>query len=82
MDKQQETITVLFADDQTMLVETEDNLQRAIFQLTIITSKAYNIKISSEKIKTIAFKGEYAARSKIVTNGNITKQNNTFKIPQ
>ena len=47
-----------------MLAETEDDLQRAIFQLTI-TSEAYYMKIPSEKTKTMNFKGKNAVRSKI-----------------
>ena len=48
-----------------MLAETEDYLQRAIFQLTI-TPEAYDMKISSKKIKPMTFKGKDAVRSKIV----------------
>ena len=39
MDKQQEINTVLFADDYVVPAETEDELQRAIFQLTITSEK-------------------------------------------
>ena len=71
--------TVLLAENQAVLVDTEKDLQRAIFQLTI-TSEVYNMKISSEKPKTMTFKGkEDAMRNKIVTNGNIIAQVNTFK---
>ena len=44
MHKQQEKNTALFVVDQTVPVETEEDLQRAIFQL-IITSEAYDVNI-------------------------------------
>ena len=62
MGKQQEINTVLFADSQVVLAETEDNLQRAISYLTI-TSEAYDMKLSSEKTKTTAFKRKDTVRS-------------------
>ena len=46
---------------------SRDDLQRTTFQLTI-TSEAYDMKRSSEKIKTTAFKGKDEVRSKIVIN--------------
>ena len=78
MGKQQEINTVLFADNQAALAETEDDLQTAIFQLTI-TSEAYDIKISSEKTKTMAFKGVGTVRSEVVINRNIIEQVNMFR---
>ena len=77
MDRQQEINTVLFADGQAVLAVTEDDLQRAIFQLTII-SEAYVTKISADKTKTMAFKGKDALRSKIVIN-DIIEQTNAFR---
>ena len=50
--------------DRVVLVETEDNLQTAIFQLTI-TLEAYNMKIPSKKTKTTAFKVKDTVRSKM-----------------
>ncbi len=78
MDQQQEISTVLFADDQAVLAETEDDLQRAMYQLAK-TSEAYDMKISSGKTKTMAFKGKDAIRSKIVIDGKIIEQVNTFR---
>ena len=37
------------------------------------------MKISSEETKTVAFEGKDKLRSKIVTNGNIIEQVNTFR---
>ena len=58
-------------------MEIEDDLQRAIFQLTK-PSEAHDMKISIEKIKTVAFNGKDAMRSKSIINGNI-EQVNTFR---
>ncbi|CAG7824607.1 unnamed protein product, partial [Allacma fusca] len=56
-DRRQEISTVLFADDQAVLAETEDDLQRSMYNLTK-TSEKYDMRISSEKTKTMAFKGK------------------------
>ena len=70
MGKQQETDVVLFTGDQAASAETEDDLQRAIFQLTI-TSEAYYKRISSEKAKTISFKEKKVVKNEIVLYENI-----------
>ena len=77
-DRRQEISTVLFADDQAVLAETEDDLQRSMYNLTK-TSEKYDMRISSEKTKTMAFKGKEPVRSKIVINGKIIEQVNNFK---
>jgi hypothetical protein len=40
--------TFLFADDQIIIQEKEDKLQRALHKLEII-NKIYNLKISTQK---------------------------------
>jgi hypothetical protein len=40
--------TVIFTDDQLLVAENEEDLQRAVFQLQTIL-KNYNTKISEEK---------------------------------
>jgi hypothetical protein len=57
--------TLLFADDQIIIQESEDELQRSIFYLTNIY-KSYNLKISINKTKTVSFKGKYPVRTKII----------------
>jgi hypothetical protein len=56
--------TLLFADDQIIIQESEDELQRSIFYLNNIC-KCYNLKISINKTKTMAFKGKYPVRKKL-----------------
>jgi hypothetical protein len=43
--------TLLFADNQIIIQENEDQLQRALHKLNII-SKMHNLKISTKKKKT------------------------------
>lgn len=78
MDERQEITTVLFTDDQTVLAETEDDLQRSMYQLGK-TSEEYVEKISTEKTMTMAFKGKEPIRSRIVIGGKIVEQVNTFR---
>lgn len=42
--------TLLFADDQIVVADSEDNMQRAIYKLEKL-SKTYNLKISTKKTK-------------------------------
>jgi hypothetical protein len=55
--------TLLFADDQIIIQESEDELQRSIFYLNNIC-KSYNLKMSVNKIKTMAFKRKYPVGKK------------------
>jgi hypothetical protein len=65
--------TLLFADDQVILVNSEDNLQRAIHRLNVI-SKDYNMLISFDKTKVLALRGKGPTRIKIVINERILYQ--------
>ncbi|KAF2897946.1 hypothetical protein ILUMI_08229 [Ignelater luminosus] len=49
-------MTALFADDQVIIADSEESLQRAAHQL-YMTSKQYNLRISIKKTKAMAFKG-------------------------
>lgn len=69
--------TLLFADDQILIAETEDNLQRAIHQLSNITSE-YNLQISYEKTKIMAFRATDHLRAKIYINNNPIQQQSDF----
>jgi hypothetical protein len=62
--------TLLFADDQVILANPEDNLQRAIHRLNVI-SKDYNMRISTDKTKVLALS---PIRIKIVINERILEQ--------
>jgi hypothetical protein len=69
--------TTLFADDQVIPSDSEDNLQTAICKLhKIITD--YGLTISTDKSKVIVFKGRDPTRSKMVINNKIIEQVNTF----
>ena len=50
--------------DQKIITDSEDLLQKSIYKLQLITAK-YELKISSNKTKTMAFKGRDSIRSKI-----------------
>ena len=69
--------TFLFADDQVIISNTEDNLQKAIFKLNNLITE-YGLSISTNKTKTMAFKGLEPLRSKIVINNQIIEQVNIF----
>ena len=46
--------TLLFADDQFIISDTEDNLQKAVYLLYSI-SKEYNLEIATKKTKVFGF---------------------------
>jgi hypothetical protein len=69
--------TLLFADDQVVLADSEDNLQRAVYKLSNIVNK-YNLKMSAKKTKVLAFVGINSLRAKIMINGKIIEQVNSF----
>jgi hypothetical protein len=48
--------TLLFADDQLIIADSEDNLQRAVYLLYSI-SKEYNLEIATSKTKVFGFVG-------------------------
>jgi len=62
--------TLLFADDQVVIQDSEDKLQKSVYILNQIC-KDYNLKISRDKTKIMAFKGKHLVRSKIEIDGSI-----------
>jgi hypothetical protein len=62
--------TLLFADDQVIMAESENLLQKSAHKLEKITSK-YGLTISANKTKTMSFRGRDPIRSKIVINNKI-----------
>jgi hypothetical protein len=56
--------TLLFADDQAIIQDSEDKLQKSVYILNQL-SKDYNLKISTDKTKIMAFKRKHLVRSKI-----------------
>jgi beta-xylosidase len=59
--------TLLFADDQVIFTKSKDELQMATLQLNNIMA-TYNLEISHDKTKNMAFCGKYQIRSKIILN--------------
>jgi hypothetical protein len=49
--------TLLFADDQVIVQDSEDKLQKSVY-IYIYMSKDYNLIISRDKTKIMAFEGK------------------------
>jgi hypothetical protein len=69
--------TLLFADDQVPIATSEDELQWAIYNLQKMISD-FDMSISTEKTKIMAFLGKDPGRSKICINNKTLEQVNTF----
>ena len=69
--------TLLFADDQVITQDSEDKLQKSVYILNQM-SKDYNLKISTDKTKIMAFRGKHLVRSKIERDGSILEQVKQF----
>ena len=69
--------TLLFADELIDLLDTEDKLQKSLYILHQL-NKHYNLKISTDKTKIVAFKGKQLLRSKIEIDGSILEQMKKF----
>jgi len=69
--------TSLFADDRVIIQDSEDKLQKSVYILNQMR-KDYNLKISMDKTKIMAFKGKHLARSKIEIDGSILEQVRQF----
>jgi len=69
--------TLLFADDQFIISDTEDNLQQADYLLHSI-SKEHNLEIATKKTKVFGFVGTDHLRTKIIINGETLEQVNRF----
>ena len=59
--------TLLFADSQVIIANSEDNLQRGVFTLQNI-AKNFEMEISPKKSETMAFVGQDPVRCKIMDN--------------
>jgi hypothetical protein len=69
--------TLLFADDQFIISDTEDNLQQAVYLLHKI-SKEYNLEKTKKKTKVFGFVGTDNLRTKIIINDETLEQVNQF----
>jgi len=65
--------TLIFADDQVVIQDSEDKLQKSVYILNQM-SKDYNLKISTDKAKVMAFKEKFLVRSKIEIDGSMLVQ--------
>jgi hypothetical protein len=69
----------MFADDQVIFAQSENELQMAT-QLLNKTTLNYNLEISVNKTKVMAFEGKYPVRYKIMINNKIIEQVKSFKL--
>jgi len=65
--------TLLYADDQFIISDTEDNLQKAVYLLYNI-SKEYNLEIATKKTKVFGLVGTDHLRTKIIINDETLEQ--------
>jgi len=77
LSKNQQPSKLLFADDQIIIADTEDNLQKAAYKLNQIITE-YGLTTSEQKIKSMAFKGRDPVRTKILIDNKIIEQVNSF----
>ena len=75
LSENQQLSMLLFANDQVIIADTEDNLQKAAHKLNQIIAE-YGLTLSVQKTKWMAFKGRDPAKTKIVTDNKIIKQVN------
>ena len=71
-------VTLLFADDQVLIASSENELQLATHKLNQVNSK-YNMKISINKTKVLAFRGKEPIRCKIAIENKPVEQVSSFK---
>jgi len=69
--------TLLFADDQFIISDTEDSLQKAFYLLYNI-SKEYNLEIATKKTKVFGFVGTDRLTTKIIINDETLEQVSQF----
>ncbi|KAJ4434368.1 hypothetical protein ANN_22927 [Periplaneta americana] len=69
--------TLLYADDQVIISNSEDNLQRGLYTLNEIL-KDFGMEISAQKSKVMAFLGQDPVRSKIIHNNQCLEQVQNF----
>jgi retron-type reverse transcriptase len=73
LSKNKELLTLLFADDQVLTSNTEDNVQKAAHELNQITTE-YGSSTSVEKTKSMAFKGRDPVRTKTAMDNKIIRK--------
>ena len=74
--KNQQLLMLLFVDNEVIISNTEDNVQKAVYKLNKITTE-HCLTISVQKTKLMAFKGLDPVRSKTVIDNKIIEQVNS-----
>jgi hypothetical protein len=69
--------TLWFADDQFIISDTEDNLQKAVYLLYNIY-KEYNLEIATKRRNYLVSFGTDQPRTKIIINDETLQQVNQF----
>lgn len=69
--------TILYADDQVLIADSEDKLQISLHNLNKIATK-YDMEISTDKTKILAFRGKDPIPSKICINNTILERVTCF----
>ena len=69
--------TLLFADDQFIICDRENNFQKAVYLLYNI-SKEYNLEFATKKKKVFGFVGTDHLRTKIIINNETLEQVSQF----
>ena len=64
---------LLYADDAVLIQEIEDELEYSLHHLNNIC-KQYDIQVSKEKTKIVAFLGKFLVRTKIVLERTVLEQ--------
>ncbi|XP_055385812.1 uncharacterized protein LOC129614885 [Condylostylus longicornis] len=72
-----EICIICYADDAVLLAENENDLQRMLFTFNTVAGQ-YNMKISTEKTKSMTISKE-PIRCKLVVNNKTIEQVNRFK---
>lgn len=63
--------------DQILVAKSEEELQKLTYTLNSVM-KGFNMKISEQKTKVMAFLGKYPVRSKIVVDNKLITQVSQF----
>jgi hypothetical protein len=77
LSKNQQLLTLLFADEQVIITDTERYLQKAAHKLNRLITE-YGLTISVQKTKSMAFKGRDPVRTKIVIDNKIEERVKSF----
>jgi hypothetical protein len=70
---------LLFADDVILFANSDDDVQRSIYQFQLIAEK-FSMKISTDKTKVMAFKGKEHIHSKMCVYDKPTEQVRSLNI--